>query len=237
MIGYKSKKFYTMTNCEFIVGGVASTYRREVLKEVGFYDTDTLTEDIGLSMKVVAKKGNRDYRIVYASDVVAGTEGVQTYKALFKQRYRWKMGMLQNLMRNLSLTGSRDRKYSRMLTWYRLPMAYLGELIMLIEPFLLGYILYQSAVARTPSALIGAYAIITLYVLWTLIPDEHMKLRDKVKYSLLSPCMYFIFYIMNAVQIVAIVRCLKNYKTVIGKVKTEGSWVSPERAALTEHTA
>jgi biofilm PGA synthesis N-glycosyltransferase PgaC len=81
MVGYRSKKFYTLTNSEFIVGGVASTYRYETLKKVGFYDTDTSTEDIGLSMKIVSN-GNREQRIVYAADVVASTEGVQSYKAV-----------------------------------------------------------------------------------------------------------------------------------------------------------
>ncbi|HTE22218.1 MAG TPA: glycosyltransferase family 2 protein [Candidatus Limnocylindria bacterium] len=230
MIGYRSKKFYTMTNCEFIVGGVASTYRTEVLKEVGFYDTDTLTEDIGLSMKIVAQKGNRDWRIVYAADVVAGTEGVQTYKALFKQRYRWKLGMLQNLFRNIALTGNRDKKYSRMLTMYRIPMAFLGEVILMIEPVMLGYIIYLSVLHMTPQALLGAYATITLYVLWTLWPDEYLTLRDKIRFSFIAPFMYFTFYIMNAVQIVAVIRCIRNYKKVLGKVETVGRWISPERA-------
>lgn len=231
MIGYQSKKFYTITNCEFIVGGVASTYRMDVLREVNFYDTDTQTEDLGLSMKIVAQKGNKAFRILYGADVLAGTEGVQTYKALFKQRYRWKMGMLQNLFRNLSLTGNNDSKYSRMLTFYRIPMAYLGEIILLVEPFLLGYILYQSVKQGTLAALVGAYVTITLYVLWTLLPDEHMRLREKIKYSLRSPSMYFIFYIMNAVQIAAVLRCITNYKKVTGKVKTDGVWQSPQRAA------
>jgi biofilm PGA synthesis N-glycosyltransferase PgaC len=236
MIGYRTKKFYTVTNCEFVVGGVASTYRMDVLRDVGFYDTDTQTEDIGLSMKIVAQKGNRDARIIYADNVLAGTEGVQTYKALFKQRYRWKLGMLQNLVKNLSLTGNNDPKYSRMLTMYRIPMAYLGEVILMLEPLLLGYIIYLSLQQMTAGTLIGAYATITLYVLWTLVPDEHMRWREKIKYCLLSPFMYFIFYIMNAVQIAAVVRCIVNYRVVIGKVKTSATWTSPERAAQIANT-
>lgn len=231
MIGYRSKKLYTITNCEFIVGGVASTYRMEVLKEVGFYDTDTLTEDIGLSMKMVSQKGNRDWRIVYAADVVAQTEGVQTYKALFRQRYRWKMGMLQNLLRHRDLFANNSDQYSRMLTMYRIPMAYLGEVILIIEPLLLLYLIYLSIVHATGIALVGAYITITLYVLWTLWPDENLRLRQKVKYSILSPSIYFIFYVMNAVQIAAVVRCLINHRTVIGKVKTGAAWQPPERAA------
>jgi biofilm PGA synthesis N-glycosyltransferase PgaC len=39
MIGYRSKKFFTITNSELIVGGVASTYRRKLLEEVNYYES------------------------------------------------------------------------------------------------------------------------------------------------------------------------------------------------------
>ena len=43
IIAYRSKKFFSITNSEYIVGGVASTYRTSVLKKVGFYDNDIQT--------------------------------------------------------------------------------------------------------------------------------------------------------------------------------------------------
>lgn len=232
MIGYRSKKFYTLTNSEFIVGGVGSTYRRDVMKQVKFYDVDTVTEDIGLSMKVVSL-GNKANKIIYASDVVAMTEGVQTFKALMRQRYRWKMGSLQNLMKNRQLVANRSNAYSRVLTFYRLPMAFLGELMVLMEPFLLAYIGYLSFHFQNPSLIIGAYFTITLYILWNLWPDEHTTFRRKLKLTMFAPLMYFIFYIMNVVQFSAIVRCLFNYKQIMRKKNSISHWVSPERAGGT----
>jgi biofilm PGA synthesis N-glycosyltransferase PgaC len=129
MVGYRSKKFYSLAHCEFVIGGVASTYRYEVLKELGFYDTDTATEDIGLSMKIAAH-GNRANRLVYGSDVVASTEGVQTFKSLLKQRYRWKLGTLQVLYKYRWMLLNPSRKYTPMLTFYRLPMAFLSEVML-----------------------------------------------------------------------------------------------------------
>lgn len=229
MIGYRSKKFYTLTNSEFIIGGVGSTYRMDVVKSANFYDTDTQTEDIGLSMKIVSR-GNMHQRIIYAADVLAMTEGVQTYRALFKQRYRWKLGMLQNLIKYKDMIGNNNPKYGRMLTVYRLPMALFSEFVLLIEPILLVYIVYLSIVKQTPFAMIGAYMTITLYVLWTIWPDEHTKIKDKFRLSLYAPIMYFVFYVMNLVQLLAIVRCLKDNKKVLRKVETGGAWISPERA-------
>lgn len=229
MVGYRSKKFYTLTNSEFIVGGVASTYRTEVVRRVGMYDTDTQTEDIGLSFKLMSY-GNLHQRIIYAADVLAMTEGVQSYRALFKQRYRWKLGMLQNLSKYGHMIGNNDPRYGRMLTMYRLPLAVIGEAILLLEPILLIYILALSLLLLNPWSIVGAYVTITAYVLWNIWPDEHLSKRSKLRLSRYSIIMYFAFYVMNAVQLVAIIRCLRNNKQVLRKVETSSTWVSPERA-------
>lgn len=232
MIGYRSKKFYSLANCEFVIGGVASTYRYDVLKELGFYDTDTATEDIALSMKITAD-GNRDRRLVYASDVVASTEGVQTFNALLKQRYRWKLGTLQVLFKYRHMLASPDRKYSRSLTMYRMPMAFLSELLLLLQPFILGYILFVSLSNHAYGALLGGYLTITAYVLWSVWPDEHHSRGDKLLLSAYAPFMYFIFFIMDLVQIMAIIRCLANVKKFTRLTGQHVTWVSPERVGST----
>jgi poly-beta-1,6-N-acetyl-D-glucosamine synthase len=229
MIGYRSKKFYTIANCEFIVGGVASMYRHEIIRQVRYYDTDTVTEDIGLSMKVVAR-GNREQRIVYGVDVVAMTESVHDFRALLRQRYRWKMGCLQNLFKYAYMTGKTSEAHTKALTWYRFPMAFLSELILLIQPFIIMYILILSLQYHTVGFFLGAYITITGYVLLTVWPDELTSIRQKVSMSLYAPALYFVFFIMDAVQLVAIVRCLFNLKQVTRRSARQHTWVSPGRA-------
>ncbi len=230
MIGYRSKKFYSLTNSEFIIGGVASTYRLSALKNVGLYDTDTVTEDIGLSLKLVAYAGNRNARLVYAADVLAMTEGVQAFRQLLRQRYRWKMGCLQNLFKYRELILNSDNaKYSGMLTMYRLPVALLGEVLLILQPFVLAYVLFLTVHFHTLNLILGSYLIITLYVLWTIWPDEHLTVREKLRMSRLAVVIYGLFYIMDVVQVVAIFRCLKSYRTVISR-NTASTWVSPTRA-------
>jgi cellulose synthase/poly-beta-1,6-N-acetylglucosamine synthase-like glycosyltransferase len=229
LIGYRSKKFYTVTNSEFIVGGVGSVYRRSIIEAVGYYDTDTTTEDIGLSMKIVAL-GNREHRLVYAADVVATTEGAHSFQALLKQRYRWKMGSLQNLVKHAGLIGTvQQGRYSRSLTWYRLPMAFLSELILLVQPFLLTYLVFLSIHAHTIGLFLGAYVTLTIYTLWTILPDEHSTGRHKLTMSMYAPVLYFFFYIMDFIQIVSIVRCLMHPSQLARRTKNESIWVSPKR--------
>jgi cellulose synthase/poly-beta-1,6-N-acetylglucosamine synthase-like glycosyltransferase len=238
MIGYRSKKFYTLSKTEFIIGGVASTYRTALVKKVGMYDTDTQTEDIGLSLKLVANEGNRRVRIEYAADVLAMTEGVQTYGALIKQRYRWKLGSLQNLFkyRNL-LLKSNDGKYTRRLTMYRLPMAILSELLLFIGPVMLGSIIYFSIMHHTFAIFLGSYVTVTLYTMWTIWPDEYLTNKQKLKMSLQSFAMYAVFYAMDVVQLAAIYRCVRNYKTVMFKTETASTWTSPARGGTTTSIA
>lgn len=228
LVGYRSKKLFSVMNCEFIVGGVASMYRTDVIKQVGFYDNDIITEDIALSLKVVAQ-GNKENRVVYGVDVVAMTEGVQTFKALLRQRYRWKMGSLQSILKYRHLFGNRSGLYTSMLTWYRIPMAFLGEVMLLLEPFVLGYIIYYSLNLGSLALVVGAYLTISVYLLWNLLPDEHMGWLDKIRMIVYVPVMYFIMYIMNVVQLVAVVRCMLNYRQVLRIVKTQSTWKSPER--------
>lgn len=229
LIGYRSKKFYTLSNSEFIVGGVGSMYRYTVLKEVGFYDHDIQTEDIALSLKIAAR-GNKAYKLVYAADVIAMTEGVSTFRALLRQRYRWKMGSLQSLVKYRRLFLSTDARYSRTLTWYRIPMAFLGELIVLTEPLLIAYVLYLSVLTLSPQTFLGAYTLITLYILWSIWPDEHMALRKKLTMTAHAPVMYFVFYIVNVVQLAAVLRCIVNLPHILRRQPTQSRWTSPERS-------
>ncbi len=228
MIGYRSKKLYSLLNCEFVVGGVASTYRMRVLRKVDFYDTDTLTEDIGLSAKIT-NLGNRRFRLVYGADVVAKTEGVLTFRALAKQRYRWKYGSIQNLIKYRAMTLNSSRRYSRTLTYYRMPMAMLSEFTLLVSPLAWTYAIYWSLVTYTPALIIGAYATITAYTLLTILMDENLSPREQTRLCMYAPTAYFLFYIMDLVQLVAAVRCITRARGLVRRPEIN-TWKSPQRA-------
>lgn len=229
MIGYRSKKTYSLSKSEFVVGGVASTYRMDVLREVGYYDTDTLTEDIGLSIKIIDSRGNRNHRIVYGCDVSAMTEGVESFRGLLKQRYRWKYGSLQNVVKYRHLMFNRHRRFTRRLTFYRLPMVILSELALLLAPVVWAYVAYICFHEHSLQLVIGAYLTITAYTFINLWFDEHTKGWDRIRLSFYAPALYFVFYIMDVIQFVAVTRCLARlHRLLTGKDKNS-TWVSPER--------
>ena len=228
MIGYRSKKAYSITNSEFVVGGVASTYRMDVIRAVGFYDTDTTTEDISLSMKIVAM-GNKQNRIVYGADVMAMTEPVEDIRALFRQRYRWKYGSLQNLFKHNELIGKNDVRYSAMLTIYRLPMAVITEVALFLLPLTWGYALYLTLLEKSLALVIGAYLTVTLYVFLTLWHDEHISFFERIYLSIYVPIIYFVFYIMDVIQILAMAHCLTKIRRLVRQDPAKSVWKSPVR--------
>jgi cellulose synthase/poly-beta-1,6-N-acetylglucosamine synthase-like glycosyltransferase len=228
MIGYRAKKTYSLTNSEFVVGGVGSTYRTKAIRAVGFYDTDTMTEDISLSMKLVAK-GNKAHRLVYAADVMAMTEPVETLRGLFWQRYRWKYGSFQNILKHNYLVGKNDTRYSSMLTIYRLPMAIMSEILVLLLPFTWAYAVYLMVAQNSLLLLLGTYVTVTAYMFLTLWYDEHLRFRERLYLTLYVPLAYFIFYIMDVIQILAVTLCVMKANHLIRHHNSSSAWRSPAR--------
>jgi cellulose synthase/poly-beta-1,6-N-acetylglucosamine synthase-like glycosyltransferase len=195
---------------------------------VGFYDNDTVTEDIGLSMKIVAL-GNRAYRVVYGADVLAMTEGVPSFRALLKQRFRWKYGSLQNLIKYRRMIGNPGSRYTLALTMYRLPMAIFSEIALLAAPLAWGYAIYMTLGQYSARLVLGAYLTITLYMLLTIWFDENLRLPMRLRLSAYAPIAYFAFYTMEFVQLIAIMRCMYKLRALMVQKDVGSSWISAKR--------
>ena len=228
MISYRSKKAYSLTNSEYIIGGVASTYRMSALRAVRFYDTDTLTEDISVSIKIAAM-GNLDHRIIYGADIMAMTEPVESLRALFRQRFRWKYGSLQNIFKHTDLIGKLDSHYSTMLTMYRLPAALITELALLLLPLVWGYVIYLTLSEKSLLLIFGAYLTVTAYMYLTLWHDEHIRPAERLYLSIYVPITYFVFYVMDVIQVVAVIVCLARVKNLSTHKDIGSTWISPTR--------
>jgi poly-beta-1,6-N-acetyl-D-glucosamine synthase len=76
-----------------IIPGPVGMFRRDVLMQLGGYDTDTFAEDADLTLKILAA----GWRIEYEDRAIAWTEAPESLLALIKQRYRWTRGILQAL--------------------------------------------------------------------------------------------------------------------------------------------
>lgn len=84
--------------CVNIIPGPMGFFRREVLLELGGYDSDTFAEDCDLTLKMLA----RGQRINYEPEAISWTECPENITGLITQRYRWTRGILQALKKNKS---------------------------------------------------------------------------------------------------------------------------------------
>ena len=85
-----------------IIPGPIGVFRRDVLRRVGGYDTDTFAEDADLTLKILAS----GWHIAYEERAIAYTEAPEAFVDLVKQRYRWTRGILQALRKRSALLAS-----------------------------------------------------------------------------------------------------------------------------------
>lgn len=82
-----------------IVPGPVGLFRREALKDVGGYETDTFAEDADLTLKLIAS----GWKIVYEDQAIAWTQAPDQWLDLIQQRYRWTRGILQTIRKRRRL--------------------------------------------------------------------------------------------------------------------------------------
>ncbi|MBS3106848.1 glycosyltransferase family 2 protein [Candidatus Woesearchaeota archaeon] len=79
--------------------GALACYRKDVLKKIGLFKKDTLTEDMDISLEI----HRAGFRTVHVYDAFCFTIVPKTLKELYSQRSRWWMGVLQALRKNKAL--------------------------------------------------------------------------------------------------------------------------------------
>lgn len=232
LIGYRAKRASTAYNCEYIIGGVGSTFRKSAIEAVGYYDTDTMTEDIDLTLKVI-KHGNIAQRVIYAPTVHSYTESVPSFSQLIRQRYRWKFGRLQAFLKNNRLFFNRQKHYDKRLTWLQLPFALYSELAFLLEPFLLGTILYFSIYYHDIRPLVSTYAVMSAYMALCVIAENSNNIITRIILLLWVPILYPLLIIISAAEYVASLRVLATLpKLFLGHA--EARWQHVNRLGISK---
>jgi len=213
----------------YIIGGIGSTFRRNAMLAVGMYDTDTLTEDIDFTMKLVRTYGNTAYRIGYVNDVIVYTEPVQRFKSLLKQRFRWKYGRFKAFLKYRDLFFRCDKKYSKMITWYTLPNALLQEVFMLIEPlmflYIQGILIYYVEWQLYLSMLIF-WSVLIILALWG---DSSESWSQRFKLFAVVPLAYWGMFTLTMVDFVALLKSIRKSRDLIQEKDQHASWEHVER--------
>ncbi len=231
-ISYQMKRAQTLFNIEYIIGGIGSVFRKSALESIDFYDTNTVTEDIDLTMKIL-RNGNKKQRVVFASDAITYTQSALTLDDLVKQRYRWKWGRYQTFLKNRSMFFSGDKKYTKGLSWFYLPFALFSDFAFFFEPLLLSYIWAVIIYYHDIRTLLTMIAVITFYMGINILAEDTFSVKEKIKLLLLSPLMYFLFYILSMVEYIALLKSWLNMpKLRTSLLNNKNSWQPVTRPGL-----
>ena len=223
---YRSKKAYDMLNAEYIVSGIGAMYRRADLLSIGGFPTDTMTEDIDTSLMIVLL-GSKNHRVRYAEDVITYMEPVHTFKDLLKQRFRWKFGNVQALYKNRAYI-KKSSAHSSWLIYWRLPMAVISELTLVIEVLFFAFMFYISVLIGNGLFLLASYFVATLLCAMTFYADDTVTKKERTQLAKYIPIMYFLSLLMNVVQFWAFAKSITQIHSI--SKRTDGyTWVSPTR--------
>ncbi|MEM3700055.1 MAG: glycosyltransferase family 2 protein [Candidatus Bathyarchaeia archaeon] len=121
-------------------GGTVGGFRRELLENLGGWDESILAEDTDLTFRVYLA----GYKISYVNDAECYEEAVESWRAYWRQRYRWAKGHMQCAIKhsfkvlkskNLSLKQKIDGLF--LLNLYFMPVLVLFSWIIGVSLFFL----------------------------------------------------------------------------------------------------
>ncbi len=199
-----------------IVPGPIGLFRRELILEIGGWDSDTFAEDCDLTLKMLAK----GHRIDYEPESISYTEAPETLIPLLKQRYRWTRGILQALRKHKFLLIDPTNGPRIVITMWQMVfeailwplMNILANLMFLIVGVLFGM-----------SPLIVLWWI-QLTILDTIAAMHCVAIERERLYLVPYAILYRVFFvqIVDVAKLMATIEEMLNIKMGWGKLKRSG---------------
>ncbi len=128
LVNFFLKKVMSFLDCVHVTPGPFASYRKEALVKVGGFDTDNLTEDLEMALRLQ----EQNYKIIQLVGPKVYTLGPETMNNWFKQRNRWYKGTLINLYNYRRLLF--NRKYGEF-GLFHLPMVLGAALLSIFFAF------------------------------------------------------------------------------------------------------
>jgi biofilm PGA synthesis N-glycosyltransferase PgaC len=121
----------------FTVSGVIACFRRSALHDVGYWNTDMVTEDIDISWRLQM----RHWDIRYEPNALCWILMPETIRGLWKQRLRWAQGGVEVLLRyGRQLLAWRRRRMWPVALEYLLSLAWAYVMTAIVALWALGHV-------------------------------------------------------------------------------------------------
>ena len=96
-----SRLFLDTFNGNMIISGACGLFKKDLVVQLGGYDTNIIGEDMELSVRLHAycQANHIKYRMVYNPNAICWTQVPENLEQLHKQRRRWHLGLIQSLLK------------------------------------------------------------------------------------------------------------------------------------------
>lgn len=229
LMGYQMKRGQSLMGIDYIIGGIGSMFRKSIIEKVEYYDTNTMTEDIDLTMKIIVKR-RAGQKLAYAADSIVYTEPAHSLKELANQRFRWKYGRSQTFLKHSFAFFSQDKKITKRLSWFMFPFVLFQDVIFSLEPLIFAYFLYVCIVNGSAETYLYAFLLwlgILLAILWSA---TWLSIKERVRLTFYAPIMYLMIYVLGIADYFALAKAVflsrRLKKSIMDKHVT---WNSPTR--------
>lgn len=199
-----------------IIPGPIGVFRRDVLAQVGGYDTDTFAEDADVTIKILGA----GWQIVYEEGAVAWTEAPETVHDLLKQRYRWTRGILQALRKRGDWLA---RPRGDTAVWVSL-QALLFEAIVWPVVNVAGNLLFAIAALSLGAAsmVLHWWLLLTMLDLAAALHTVAMEEEDITLVPLAIPYRFFFITLIDVAKMFATVEEFARVRMTWGKLERVG---------------
>lgn len=174
-----------LLNTVYVIPGALGAFRREAYSQIGSYDSDTVAEDMDITVKLLKTKG----QIPYEDEAIVHTEAPESFSSWNKQRLRWYGGTLQTLVKHIKAGG----------WWKHGTLSFIGLPYLILSMFVVPILELVLLIFAITHVILGLYSTIIILFLISFIIDfvataiaVIMEKEDKIFF--LYSFIYTVFY-------------------------------------------
>jgi poly-beta-1,6-N-acetyl-D-glucosamine synthase len=209
----------------FTVSGVIAAFRKVALHDVGYWNTDMVTEDIDVSWRLQL----RHWEIRYEPNALCWILMPETLRGLWKQRLRWAQGGSEVLLRyGVKMLRWRQRRMWMVAGEYLISLIWAYDMALMVVLWLLGEIIPLPESLHVPTLLpqwngVVLGIVCMLQFLISLLIDRRYEKRIGRNYywMIWYPIAYWMLTV--ATSVVALPKAMAKRRG------TRAVWTSPDR--------
>ncbi len=127
-----TRKIMSVIDTLYTTPGVLSIYKTKVIKDIGGFDTECLTEDFEIAMRL----RQNHYNVRMEPESITYTKVPENPQLFWRQRIRWTRGFIENNIKYKKMYF--NSKYG-LLGWFQLPLSVIAPTLLIVGMLFIAY--------------------------------------------------------------------------------------------------